>query len=112
MSIALGFLGIVMPLFPTTPFLLVALWAFSRSSPEMAERLRGHRVIGPLIRDWQDARVVPLKAKLAAIIMLAAMTAYVVLRGGLPVWMTVSILVLLLAVGVYIITRPSRRSLT
>ena len=54
LCVGLGALGVVMPLFPTTPFLLVAVWAFSRSSPELAEKIRNHPVVGPFIRDWQD----------------------------------------------------------
>ena len=76
LCVGLGALGVVMPLFPTTPFLLVAVWAFSRSSPELAEKIRNHPVVGPFIRDWQDAGVIPTKAKVFAVVMMAAMFAY------------------------------------
>jgi uncharacterized membrane protein YbaN (DUF454 family) len=106
-SVGLGVLGIIMPLFPTTPFLLVALWAFSRSSPELAERLRNNPRVGPLIRNWQDAGVVPPKAKVLAIVMVAAMMSYVILRGGLSVWAVAAVGAVMAGIVAYIITRPS-----
>ena len=54
LGIGLGAIGIIMPLFPTAPFLLVSLWAFSRSSPEMAEKIRNHPLAGSFIRDGSD----------------------------------------------------------
>ena len=57
--VGLGILGIVFPLFPSSPFLLVAIWAFSKSSPELAEKIRNHPVAGPAIRAWQDEGVIP-----------------------------------------------------
>ena len=109
LSVGLGILGIVFPLFPTTPFLLVAIWAFSRSSPEMAERIRNHRVAGPFIRDWQDEGVIPLKGKLLAAVVMSAMLAYVHFTAGLPRWAEAGAAILLLAVAVYIFTRPGQR---
>ena len=61
----IGAMGIVMPLFPTTPFLLVAVWAFSRSSPEMAEKIRNHPIAGAYIRDWEDDGVIPPAPRLS-----------------------------------------------
>ena len=107
--VAFGGLGIIIPLFPTTPFLLVAVWAFSRSSPELAARIRNHRLVGPMIRNWQDAGVIPVKAKLAAYAMMAAMLAYVHFLAGPPLWLELGFaLALLLAVG-FVATRPGSK---
>jgi uncharacterized protein len=76
LSVGLGIVGIILPILPTTPFLLVAVWAFSRSSPEMAEKLRNHPQAGPYIRDWQDYGVIPMTGKVLAIIMMSAMGIY------------------------------------
>ena len=65
--------GIILPILPTTPMLLVAVWAFSKSSPELAEKIRSHRVFGPPVRDWQDHGVISLKAKSLAIAVMALM---------------------------------------
>ena len=107
LSVALGVLGVVIPLFPTTPFLLVAVWAFSKSSPELAEKLRNNRYAGAYIRDWQDNGVIPLQAKVAAISMMAAVVAYLHWGTATPHWVVAAVAATLLAVATYIVTRPS-----
>ena len=107
--VGLGMLGIIMPLFPTTPFLLVAVWAFSKSSPELAEKIRNHRIAGPYIRDWQDAGVIPVKAKALSLVMMAAIVGYLHFGAHAPAWITVLVAVVLAATASFIMTRPSRR---
>lgn len=106
--VGLGMIGIIMPILPTTPFLLVALWAFSRSSPELAEKLRNHKHAGPYIRAWQDHGVIPPMAKTIAVIMMSVMGVYFAGFSILPGWAALLFCVGLVAIGVYILTRPSR----
>jgi len=68
MFVALGALGLILPILPTTPFLLVAAACFANSSPRFHNWLLNLRVFGPLIRNWQETRSIPKKAKLLAII--------------------------------------------
>ena len=105
--VALGVVGIIMPILPTTPFLLVALWAFSRSSPELAEKLRNNPYAGPYIRDWQDYGVIPPKAKAIAMVMMTVMGIYVAGFSVMPGWLALGFCAVLVAVAVYILTRPS-----
>ncbi|MBL8791481.1 MAG: YbaN family protein [Rhizobiales bacterium] len=106
--VLLGLAGIIMPILPTTPFLLVAVWAFSRGSPVLAEKIRNHPQAGPYIRDWEDHGVIPLKAKLLATAMMAAMAAALFFWATLPLWFPVVMTSVMVLVGVYIWTRPSR----
>ena len=82
--------GIILPILPTTPLLLVAVWAFGKSSPELAEKIRNHRVFGPPVRDWQDHGVISLKAKVAGHLRIMALHGRLALglrqicRCGLP----------------------------
>jgi uncharacterized membrane protein YbaN (DUF454 family) len=105
--VALGVLGIVFPLFPASPFLLVAIWAFSKSSPELAEKIRNHPVAGPTIRAWQDEGVIPLKIKIIAALMMTAMMGFIHYRGA-PPWAELLALAAFIGVGVYVFTRPGR----
>lgn len=107
--VGLGIIGIIMPLFPTTPFLLVAVWAFSRSSPEMAEKIRTHRLAGKYVCDWEDEGVIPLTAKLLAIGMMTAMFAYLYLWSGAPGWAVLAAGAVMAAAAAYIVSRPSVR---
>jgi uncharacterized protein len=106
LCVGLGVIGIIMPILPTTPFLLVAVWAFSRSSPELAEKLRNHKYAGPYIRDWQDHGVIPPKAKVLAIVMMSAMGVYVAGFSVVPGWVALLVCAALMAIGIYILTRP------
>lgn len=109
LCVALGIIGIIMPLFPTTPFLLVAVWAFSRSSPELAEKIRSHRLAGAYVRDWEDEGVIPLGAKILAVTMMTAMLGYMHFGTDAPGWAVASAGVVMACAAAYILSRPSRR---
>lgn len=67
LSVALGVIGIFLPVLPTTPFLLLAAACFVRSSPRLYTWLVTHPRLGPWIRDYLDGEGIPLKAKLYSI---------------------------------------------
>ncbi|MGI9335715.1 MAG: YbaN family protein [Gammaproteobacteria bacterium] len=62
--------GVVFPLVPTTPFLLVAAYAFARSSPRLHRWLVNHPRFGPLIHNWQAHGSIDRKTKLAAVVVM------------------------------------------
>lgn len=68
--VALGAAGIVLPILPTTPFLLLAAAMFLRSSGRMYLWLTNHRILGPFIRNYRTYRAVPLRTKLFALVFL------------------------------------------
>lgn len=70
--VGLGSAGAVLPLVPTTPFLLVAAYAASRSSPRLHAWLYEHPRFGPLLRDWRDHRALRPRTKRVALLLLAA----------------------------------------
>lgn len=61
-----GLLGILVPVMPTVPFLLVALWAFGKGNPAWRARMLAHPVYGPPLRSWQEQGAIPRRAKQAA----------------------------------------------
>lgn len=65
-AFGLGVVGAFLPVLPTTPFMLVSLWAFSRSSPRLETWLLTHRRFGPRLVAWRAHRAVPLPVKLTA----------------------------------------------
>lgn len=70
--LALGIVGIFLPLLPTTPFLLVAAWAAGHGWPKVEAWLLAHARFGPPIRRWRDHRAVPRSAKWLASATMAA----------------------------------------
>jgi uncharacterized membrane protein YbaN (DUF454 family) len=67
LSVALGVIGIFLPILPTTPFLLLAAACFARSSPRFYNWLVNHPRLGPWIRDFLEGNGIPLKGKVYAI---------------------------------------------
>lgn len=63
LSLVTGVIGIVLPLLPTTPFVLLAAAFFARSSPRFHVWLLAHRHFGPLILDWQQHRGIRRSAR-------------------------------------------------
>lgn len=107
LSVGLGIIGVIMPILPTTPFLLVAVWAFSKSSPELAEKIRAHKVFGPYVRDWQDHGAIPATAKMLAVVMMTVASVYLVFYSHAPQWFGIGAAVIMAGVAVYIVTRPN-----
>ena len=66
LALALGIIGIFLPVMPTTPFILVAAACWARASPRLHRRLLANRHFGPLIRDWEEHRSLPRKVKWVA----------------------------------------------
>ena len=70
-ALGLGVVGIVVPVLPTTPFVLLAAACFARSSARFHDYLLGHRVAGPILHDWQTHRAMPRRAKRAGFLLMA-----------------------------------------
>ena len=104
-AVAIGAVGVVLPLLPTTPFLLIAAFAFARSSTRLNNWLREHRSFGPLISNWQRDGSIDRKVKRTAIIVIL-MTPVISWLFGTPLWIIVCQIVVLSAAAVFILTRP------
>lgn len=106
LALAVGALGVVLPVLPTTPFVILAAFAFGKSSPRLEAWLLNHKVFGPLIRDWRAYGAIPPRAKTIAIAMMAAAFGLSLLLGVRPLVLGIQAMCLS-AAALFIITRPS-----
>lgn len=108
-AVSLGFIGVFLPVLPTTPFLLVAAWAFAHSSPRFRSWLVNHPIFGRMIRDWELHGAIPLKAKLIAVAMMATSMIVLVMWSGLPAYVLGLVAVCLFGAASFILTRPTAK---
>jgi uncharacterized protein len=102
--VGLGSLGVVTPVLPTTPFLLLASFCFLRSSPRHHAWLRRSRLFGPLLLDWERHRGVRRRTKIVAVSLTLATAAASIWRAY-PSVPLVAALVTLVGIGVGVILR-------
>jgi uncharacterized membrane protein YbaN (DUF454 family) len=104
-SVGLAFAGIFLPLLPTTPFLLLAAFCFSRGSARLHKWLLEHRTMGPIIRDWQERRAIQPRVKGVATLSVVVLIGAPLLFGNFhPVLQTLSVLI-----GVIVIVMIQRQ---
>ena len=109
--VGLGFIGIFVPGLPTTIFLIVALWAFTKSSKKLRIWLLNHKKFGPFLRDWQEHRVVPLRAKILMVILQTCVVIMVHYTFN-NLFITIGLIVILVLVAGYVLSLPSKVSVT
>lgn len=102
--VAVGAVGAFLPVLPTVPFLLLAVFFFARSHPEWAERLYAHPRYGAALTRWRDRRAISHKAKVSSLTVMALSAIASWLTAGWP-WAAVAS-ALLLGSGTWIWTRP------
>lgn len=105
-SLALGAVGAILPLLPTTPLVILAAFCFAKGSPRLAAALERHRFFGPVIREWRTYGAIAPRFKAIALVMMGA-TLLISVLSGLPPWLIGVQAVCLVAAGTYILTRPS-----
>ncbi len=106
-SLVLATLGVILPLLPTTPLVILAAYCFSKASPALHQWLRENRYFGPLLKDWEQYGVIRKRSKMmatVAIVFLFSLSFYLTkisffLKGFL-------VLIAFLILG-YIWSRPS-----
>jgi uncharacterized membrane protein YbaN (DUF454 family) len=108
LCVLLGAVGIFVPLLPTTPFLLLASYFFSRGSETVHHWLLDHRLFGELIGQWERHGVISLRAKSIATGSIVLLLAYPVVSPSLAPPARVALVVIGLGVLVFIWSRPSR----
>ena len=107
LCVGLGFVGVFVPGIPTTIFLIIALWAFTKSSEKLRLWLLNHKRFGPILSNWQEHKVVPRRAKILMVVLmsLAVILFYYSLQSLI---LTIGLIVILVLVAIYVISLPSK----
>lgn len=102
-ALGLAALGAFLPIMPTVPFLLVAVFCFARSNPALEKKILDHPYWGPQVQDWRERRAISRRAKVMAIGAMTAGVGFTALTLGVP-WVFLSLAILIIA-GSWIWTR-------
>ena len=106
LMVVLGFIGALLPVMPTTIFLILAAGCFSHSSPRFEAWLLDHRWFGPPIRRWRARGAIPRRAKIVAIASMAGGYAVLLLTANPALWIDLIVAAGLIACAAYVATRP------
>ena len=104
-ALGLGIIGAFLPLLPTTPFLLLAAFAFSKGSERLHAWIMEHPSFGPPIKQWQEHRAISRQVKIYATVSIGVVFAITLALG--VVWWAVATQAAILTVVLYFIwSRP------
>lgn len=103
-SLIIGAIGIFVPLLPTTPFALIAVWCFLRSSASAHEWIYRNAFFGKTLRDWERTRSIALSTKLlaSAMILISIFFIWLKVENDLVKYFTT---LFLLLVSLFILSR-------
>ena len=109
--VASGMIGVVLPGWPTTIWMILATYFFARSSPRFYNWLMNHRLFGPLIRDWRDGKGMTARAKTMAVgtIVVTISISILLISVG---WVKVLLAVIAVVLCTYLLRLPTKPAAT
>lgn len=105
--VVLGAIGVVLPGWPTTVWILVATYFFARSSPRFYGWIMDHRLFGPLIRDWREGRGLSARAKAWAVVSIVLSIGTSIVLIGV-VWVGALLLLIAMILCTYLLRLPTK----
>ena len=103
LATVVGLIGVVVPILPTTPFLLLAAACFVRSSDTMYGWLTANRMFGGFIRDYREQRGVSARTKFVALALLWGVIGYTVLMVATTIWLRILLAAIAIAVTIHLL---------
>lgn len=108
LSLGVAVVGLVLPGIPTTGPVLLSAYFFSRSSERFDNWLIGHRVFGPIVRDWRAGLGFSRRAKALAIVAIAVTFSVTIVFAATNVIVRVALVLLAVGIAVYIYRLPTK----
>lgn len=106
LALGIGALGVVLPVLPTTPFVILAAFCFAKGSPRAARALQDHRIFGPILADWRAHGAIALRYKVIALTMMGLAWLASLAAGLSPIVLSLQG-ICIAGAAAYIISRPS-----
>lgn len=109
-SLALGVIGIFVPLLPTTPLLLLAAALYFRSSPKLYDWLLNHPRLGTYIRNFREHRAIPLRVKIVSVSLVWLTIGYCIITVVESLWLRIALALLATAITIHILSFKTLRN--
>ena len=106
--VLLGSVGAVLPLLPTAPFILCAAWCFLKSSEKAHRWIYSHSIFSSPLRNWEENRAISVPTKVISVLMISFSGLYTYWKIDIE-WVKFCLLLVLLFVSVFIISRRSEK---
>ena len=103
-SLALGVMGIFLPVLPTTPFLLLSAALYMRSSQRLYDWLMSHKHLGAYIRNFREHKALPLRVKIVSVTMVWVTLLYCAFFVAREWWMSVLFIAIATGVTIHILS--------
>ena len=103
-SLALGIMGVFLPVLPTTPFLLLSATLYMRSSQRLYDWLMSHKHLGAYIRNFREHKALPLRVKVVSVTMVWATLLYCAVFVAKEWWMSLLFIAIALGVTIHILS--------
>ena len=110
LSFALGVFGAFVPIIPTTPFMILAAYLFSKSSPKFHAWMQSLPIAGPAVKEWGDHRIVRTRAKILCSTMILISLTLIWWKADVSQVVKIILTIILVSVCTFVITRKSKLS--
>ena len=104
LSLALGILGIFLPVLPTTPFLILSAAMYVRCSQRLYDWLMAHKHLGPYIKNFREHKALPLRVKVVSVSMVWATLLYCAFFVAKVWWMSAVFIAIATGVTIHILS--------
>ena len=108
-SFLLGVIGAFLPVMPTTPFLLLSSYFFSRGSTKVHQWLLNLKFFGPQIKNWENHKIITVKAKINAVVLIILSIGFFLYTSTRPLELKVFVFVIAFSVILFILSRSSKK---
>ena len=108
--LAIGIIGIFVPLLPTTPFLLLATSLYFRSSPYLYKKLLNHNILGGYIKDFRENKAISKTTKFISITMMWLGMSYAIYYTSNNLWIMLFLIAIGFAITIHILSFKTKKN--